>query len=81
MTEKVLKKLEAVSLSEATEVKIEARFKIYMKFHVKYSFAVSRHDCVGHPKQHTPFPLNNWSKLIEFDKQILWMLVPSSCSS
>ena len=49
MTEKVLKKLEAVSLSEATEVKIEARFKIYMKFHVKYSFAVSRHDCVGHP--------------------------------
>ena len=51
MTEKVLKKLEAVSLSEANQVKIEARSEIYMKFHVKYSFAPSRHDCVRHPNE------------------------------
>ena len=49
MTEKVHKKLEAVSLSEANEVKMEARSEIYMKFHVKYGFAGSRHDCVRHP--------------------------------
>ena len=49
MTEKVLKKLEAVSLSEANEVKMEARSEIYMKFHIKYCFASSRHDCVRYP--------------------------------
>ena len=44
-----LKKIEVWSLMEATEVKMEARSKNFMKFHIKYSFAVSRHDCVGHP--------------------------------
>ena len=49
MTEKVLKKLEAVSLSEASEVKMEARSEIYIKFHVNCEFALSRHGCVRHP--------------------------------
>ena len=41
-----------MSLCEASEVKIEARFEVFMKFHAKYSFASSRHDCVGHPNPH-----------------------------
>ena len=28
---------------------MEARSEIYRKIHVKYSFAVSRNDCVRHP--------------------------------
>ena len=44
--------VEAVSLCEASEVKMEDRFEIFGKFHVIYSFAVSRHDCVGHPKKY-----------------------------
>ena len=41
-----------VSLSEASEVKMEARSEIYTKFHVKYCFAGSRHDRVRHPRIH-----------------------------
>ena len=28
---------------------MEARSEIYMKFHVNYCFASSRHDCLRHP--------------------------------
>ena len=45
-----LNEVEAVSLCEASEVKMEARFEIFTKFHVRYSFALSRRDCVGHPR-------------------------------
>ena len=63
MTEKVLKKLEAVSLSEANEVKMEARSEIYMKFHVNYCFASSRHDCLRHPTPDNSGSSDNFNKL------------------
>ena len=44
-----LNEVEAVSLCEASEVKMEARFEIYLKFYIKYSFAPTRRDWVGHP--------------------------------
>ena len=37
------------SLCEAAEVKMEARSEILIKFHVEYSFAPSRRDCVRYP--------------------------------
>ena len=42
LSKKDLKKNEAGSLYEATEVKMEARFQIYLKFYIKYWFAVVR---------------------------------------
>ena len=46
-----LNEVEAVSLCEASEVKMEARFEIYLKFYIKYSFAPTRRDWVGHPNK------------------------------
>ena len=42
---------------------MEARSEIYMKFHVNYCFASSRHDCLRHPTPDNSGSSDNFNKL------------------